>query len=104
MKTKLGKESFAYVLRFKSALHSTRYVLYTVRYWYSSVDVLSDHVLWARQVMRVFPDVGLSTVAGPPLTLGTAPVLCDLIYQELTSRPDNNKQQTKVVFVFWQQW
>lgn len=37
--------------------------------------------------MRVLPDVGLSTVAGLPLTLTAASVLCQLIYEELTSTP-----------------
>lgn len=37
--------------------------------------------------MRVLPDVGLSAVAGLPLTLTAPSVLCKLIYEELTSKP-----------------
>lgn len=52
-----------------------------------------DHELGAREVMRVFPDVGLSTVGGPPLTLAATSVLCQLIYQELTSRPEHGETE-----------
>ena len=45
--------------------------------------------------MGVLPDVGLSTVGGPPLTLAAAPVFLKLIYQELTSRPDHRETTTK---------
>lgn len=53
----------------------------------------SDHELGAREVVGVLPDVGLSTVGGPPLTLAAAPVLLKLIYQELTSRPDQRETE-----------
>lgn len=53
----------------------------------------SDHVLGTREIMRVFPDVGLSTVGGPPLTLAAALVLFKLIYQELTGRPDHRETE-----------
>lgn len=49
------------------------------------------HELGARKIMGVLPDVSLSTVGGPPLTLVAASVLSKLVYQELTSRPDHRE-------------
>lgn len=60
----------------------------------AAVDcTVSDHELRTREIVRVFPDVGLSTVGGPPLTLAAALLLFKLINQELTSRPDHRKTE-----------
>lgn len=65
-------------------------------HWWLSTAVgccSSDHELGATEIMRIFPDVGLSTVGDPLLTLAAALVLFKLIYQGLTSRPEASKKK-----------
>lgn len=71
---------------------------YRPSHWWLSTAVgccSSDHKLGTTEISRVFPDVGLSTVGDPLLTLAAALVLFKLIYQGLTSRPEASKKINK---------